>query len=69
MCLLVALSQAEISSVALSQVVPLSVDLTMVPLSPTATNIPGDVSAVKDVIAKVLLTFPAESITDIVQSE
>ena len=53
----------------LSQVVPLSVDLTMVPLSPTATDIPGDVSAVKDVIAKVLLTFPAESITDIVQSE
>jgi len=48
---------------------PLSVDFTMVPEPPTATNTLGDVSTVKEVISKVLLTFPAESVTVIVQSE
>ena len=58
-----------VREVALSQVSPLSVDLTIIPASPTTTNTPGDVSTVKEVIAKVLLTFPAESVTVIVQSE
>ena len=55
--------------VSLSKDDPLSVDLTMFPEAPTATNTPGDVSTVKEVISKVLLTFPAESVTVIVQSE
>ena len=41
----------------------------MVPERPTATNTGRDVSIVKEVISKVLLTFPAESVTVIVQLE
>ena len=42
-------------------------EVRMVPELPTATNTP--VSIVKEVIASVLLAFPAESVTIIVQSE
>ena len=58
------------------------VEVTIVPLSPTATNCPLEeeevvvsssegVSSdiVKEVIARVLLAFPSESVTIIVQSE
>ena len=41
----------------------------MVPEAPTPTNTLRDVSTVKEVISKVLLTFPAESVTVIVQLE
>jgi len=58
-----------VREVALSQDDPLSVDLKIFPSPPTTTNTPGDVSTVKEVIAKVLLTFHAESVTVIVQSE
>ena len=71
---------SAVGEVTLSQVVPLSVDLTMFPDTPTATNTPEPeeevvvssvvvVSTVKEVIASVLLEFPAESVTIIVQLE
>ena len=59
----------EVGEVTLSQVVPLSVDLNMFPPRPTPTNTPGEVSIVKEVIASVLLAFPAESVTINVQLE
>ena len=59
----------EVGEVALSQDDPLSVDFTTVPELPTPTNTGRDVSTVKEVISKVLLTFPAESVTVIVQLE
>ena len=59
----------SVGEVALSQVVPLSVDLTMIPLFPTATNTPEPEETVKEVIVSVLLSFPDESVTLIVQSE
>ena len=59
----------EVGEVTVLKDEPLSVDLTMVPPSPTPTNTLRDVSTVKEVISKVLLTFPAESVTVIVQSE
>jgi len=60
----------EVGEVTVLKDDPLSVDLKMVPELPTPTN-PGreDVSTVKEVISKVLLTFPAESVTVIVQLE
>ena len=74
--------QVVVGRVTLSQVVPLSVDLTMFPEPPTATKTPEPddeeeeeeevgavVSTVKGVIVRVLLAFPAESVTVIVQSE
>ena len=57
-----------VGEVTLSQLDPLSVDLTMFPETPTATNTPEDVSIVKKGIKSRLLTFPAESVTVIVQS-
>ena len=59
----------EVGEVTVLKDDPLPVDLTMVHELPTPTNTPRDVSTVKEVIAKVLLTFPAESVTVIVQSE
>ena len=59
----------EVGEVTVLKDDPLSVDFTMVPEEPTATNAPRDVSTVKEVISIVLLTFPAESLTIIVQSE
>ena len=68
-----ALRPLVVGEVALSQVAPLSVDLMICPFKfdfvPTPMNTPGDVSIVKEIIARVLLTFPEESVTDIVQSE
>ena len=58
-----------VGEVTLPEDEPLSVDFTMVPKSPTPTNTHRDVSTVKEVISKVLLTFPAESVTVIVQLE
>jgi hypothetical protein len=55
-----------VGEVALSKDEPLSVDLTMFPELPTAMN---NILIVKDVIVRVLLTFPEESVTLIVQSE
>ena len=61
---------------ALSQVVPLSVDLTMFPELPANTNTlepeeeeSSEEETVKVVIVSMLLSFPAESVTLIVQSE
>jgi len=59
----------EVGEVTVLKDEPLSVDFTMVPPSPTPTNTRRDVSTVKEVISKVLLTFPAESVTVIVQLE
>ena len=64
--------QLVVGEVTLSQVVPLSVLITMFPDPPTATKTPEeeeDVSTVKEVIASVLLVFSAESVTVIVQLE
>ena len=65
--------QVVVGEVTLSQVVPLSVDLTMSPELLPATKTPEseeeDVSTVKEVIGSVLLVFPAESVTVIVQLE
>jgi hypothetical protein len=54
----------SVGEVALSQVSPLSVDLTMVPLSPTATNTPepeeeesSEEETVKEVIVRESLKF------------
>ena len=58
-----------VGEVALSKDEPLSVDLTMFPELPAATNTPGEVSTVKEVIARVLLALPAESVTINVQLE
>ena len=62
---LVLLSHSPRTAVISVHVVP-SVDLKNVPELPTATKNP--VSTVKEVIANVLLAFPAESLTIIVQS-
>jgi hypothetical protein len=58
-----------VGEVTLSKDDPLSVDLKMFPELPAATNTPGEVSTVKKVIARVLLAFPAESVTINVQLE
>ena len=51
------------------QEVPLSDEVRMVPESPTATYDSGVVvSTIKEVIVRVLLAFPSESVTIIVQS-
>ena len=58
----------------------LDVEVMIVPSSPTATNFPPEeeeevssspcvVSTIKEVTARVLLVFPSESVTNIVQSE
>jgi len=63
----------SVGEVALSQVSPLSVDLTMVPLSPTTTNTPepeeeesSEEETVKEVIVRESLKFVSEFSVEIV---
>ena len=52
------------------QLVPLSDEVRMVPELPTETyDLVVVVSTIKEVIVSVLLAFPSESVTIIVQSE